>query len=143
MTSPGGLVSLPAAGGNTVAGFVSPGPVKEAQIRPHPSQVRGADAGGHCLTAGRLLRNLPRLLAAGLTTWLVLMASGCRLLSSVASTASATTAAVASGRNGGDDRRLLLWLVHGSNQAGLLAMESPQLVRLNHQIPHILVVVFT
>ena len=73
----------------------------------------------------------------------MLMTSGCRLLSSIASTASAATAAAASGRNSGDDRRLLLWLVHGSNQAGLLAMESPQLVRLNHQIPHILVVIFT
>ena len=92
------------------------------------------------VAAGRLLRNLPRLLAPRLTAWLVLMASGCRLLSSVASSA---LAAAASGRNSGDDRRLLFWLVHGSNQAGLLAMESPQLVRLNHQIPHILVVIFT
>ena len=94
------------------------------------------------VAAGRLLRNLPRLLAPRLTAWLVLMASGCRLLSSVASFASAATAAAASGRNGGDDRRLLFWLVHGSNQAGLLAMESPQLVCHGDEQPHILVVVF-
>ena len=67
--------------------------MEEAEIRTHPSQVRETDTGGRCLASKHMLGSLPRLLAARLAARLVLMTSGCRLLSSVASTTLAAVAA--------------------------------------------------
>ena len=104
-------------------GLVTPNPVKEAQICAHPSQVRRADVCG-CRLAGHLLGSLLGLLAAVLTARLVLMTSGSRLLASVAS---AATAATTSGRHSRDNRRRFFLLVNGCYQAGLLAIQGPQL----------------
>ena len=143
LTSPGHQVSLPTAGGHTVAGLLTPGPAEETQVGAHPGNVRRAGGGNCRLATGRLLGLLALLLAAVVTARL-LLAPGAGLLASGITAATSSSATMPSGGDGGDKGGVLFHcLVNGGPQVGLLAVHGPQLVSLGDKQPHILMVIFT